>query len=76
MLKIGALWKREKDDGTVYFSGKVDIPVSITLAPGTSLLLFKNRSEHEQSPTLDVFVAEPQKKKNGNTGNEGSLEEF
>lgn len=75
MLKIGAVWKREKED-KIYFTGKVDIPVPVILNPGVSILLFKNRSEHEKSPTFDVFIAESGKKQNGNKNAEGDLEEF
>ena len=66
MIKIGAVWKGSKEDGEVYLTGKVDSPVPIILNPGVSILLFKNRSEHEKSPTFDVFIAEPGKKQNGN----------
>ena len=75
MIKIGAVWKREKD-GKTYFTGRVDLPVPVILNPEMSILLFKNKSEHEKSPALDVFIAESGKKQNGNTGNDGSLEEF
>jgi len=62
MLKIGSVWKYEKDDGTIYFKGRVDLPCSVLLDKGVSILLFKNKSDHEKSPALDVLIAEDKPK--------------
>lgn len=75
-IKIGAVWKREKEDTGVYFTGSVDLPTSVILNPDMSIFLFKNRSEHEKSPAFDVFIAESGKKQNGNKNTESDLEEF
>jgi len=68
MIKIGALWKREKD-GSVFFSGQIDTPCPIILNPETSVLLFKNKSEHEKSPYFDILIAE-NRKQNDNQDDE------
>jgi hypothetical protein len=66
MIKIGALWRCEKENSKVKFTGKVDLPTPLILTPGLSILLFKNKSEHEKSPVLDVFIADSGQKQNGN----------
>ena len=62
MLKIGALWRREKkdDEGNtkVFFSGNFDIPCPMLIDKNTSIICFKNKSEHEKAPALDIFIAE------------------
>lgn len=75
-IKIGAVWKRKKEEGDVYFTGSVDLPTSVILNPDMSIFLFKNRSEHEKSPAFDVFIAESGKKQDSNKSAEGDLEEF
>jgi len=32
MIKIGAVWKYEKDDGTAYYSGRIDVECPIILS--------------------------------------------
>lgn len=76
MIKIGAVWKYEKEETGTYFKGRIDLPVPILLNPGTSILLFKNRSDHEKAPALDVLIDEPQKKQNESKNVEADLEEF
>jgi len=61
MNKVGALWKREKSDGTVFFAGQLDTVFPIILGPGLSIMLFKNKSEHEKSPYFDIIIAENKK---------------
>lgn len=75
MIKIGSVWRYENEKKGTYFSGRIDLPCPILLSPGTSILLFKNRSEHEKAPALDILIAEPQQKK-GNKDVSGDLEEF
>jgi len=60
MVKIGSVWKSTKEDGTVYYSGTIDVPFPITLSSDNRILIFKNRSEHEKSPAMDVLIAEAQ----------------
>ena len=62
MIKIGSVWRYEKEDGTVYFSGKVDAPCSIILEKNAKVLLFANKSDHEKSPALDILIAEDKPK--------------
>ena len=62
MLKIGAVWKRTKEDGTVYLSGRIDSPVPIIIDETTQILLFKNKSEHEKSPAFDVLISKSKPK--------------
>ena len=62
MIKIGAVWSRKKEDGTPYFKGTVDCPVGVVLADGLDILLFKNKSDHENAPDFDVLVAKPRPK--------------
>lgn len=69
MKKVGALWKREKADGTVFFSGQLDMPCPVILNSEVSILLFKNKSDHEKSPYFDILVAE-NKKQDGNQDTE------
>ena len=76
MIKIGAVWKKEHEKKGTYFIGRIDLPVPIILNPGMSILLFKNRSDHEKAPALDVMISEPQEKKETNKNVESDLEEF
>jgi len=62
MLKIGSVWRYEKEDETVYFKGRIDLPCPVILEPGVSILLFKNKSDHEKSPALDILIAEDKPK--------------
>lgn len=75
MFKIGAVWKKEHETKGAYFVGRVDCPVPIIINPGTSIWLFKNRSDHEKAPALDILISE-EKKQNGNKNVSGALEEF
>ena len=76
MIKIGALWKCEKEGSKVKFTGKVDLPIPVILEPGASILLFLNKSEHEKAPVLDIFIAESENRQTGNKNSESALEEF
>jgi len=58
MIKVGSLWRHENEDSKVIFRGKVDLPCPILLEKNTSILLFKNTSDHEKSPVLDILIAE------------------
>jgi len=60
IMKIGSVWKSTKEDGTVYYSGNIDVPFSITLNNNNRILIFKNRSDHEKSPAMDILIAEAQ----------------
>jgi hypothetical protein len=64
MIKIGAVWRKEKE-GKVFYSGKVDMPCSIILDGETSILIFQNKSDHEQSPDFDVLISKPKQKSEG-----------
>ena len=71
MIKIGSLWRHEKEDSKVIFRGKVDVPCPIILEKGMSFVLFKNKSDHEKAPALDILLAEdtprPQTQANPNS---------
>jgi len=62
MIKIGSLWRHEKEDSKVIFRGKVDVPCPIILEKGMSFVLFKNKSDHEKAPALDILIAEDKPK--------------
>jgi len=62
MIKIGAVWKKENEKKGTFFIGKIDLPMPIILNPGMTIMLFKNRSDHEQAPALDVLISKPQEK--------------
>ena len=62
MIKIGSVWKYEKEDGTIYFKGRMDLPCPVILEKNVSILLFKNKSDHEKSPALDILIAEDKPK--------------
>lgn len=77
MFKIGAVWKKEHEKKGTYFVGRVDCPMPIIINPGTSIWLFKNRSDHEKAPALDILISAPEERKqNGGKNVEESLEEF
>ncbi len=62
MIKIGAIWKQTKEDGTVYFKGKIDVPGAVLLNDGTDVLLFRSKSENEKAPYFDLVIAKPKPK--------------
>ena len=72
MLKIGSVWRYEKEDETVYFKGRIDLPCPVVLGPGISILLFKNKSDHEKSPALDILIAEDKPKPQPQSKNESN----
>ena len=47
-IKLAGVWKREMDNGTVYWKGKATEYLSVCL--------FKNTSDHPNSPDLDVVL--------------------
>jgi len=63
MQKIGAFWKYTKEDGTIYFKGRIDFPANLIIGEDTDILLFKNKSDHEKSPALDLLIAKRQPRK-------------
>jgi len=68
MIKIGAVWQYKKDDGTAYYSGRIDLDAPILLSNENSILLFKNKSDHEKSPLFDVLISKPRPKEGGGNG--------
>ena len=68
MIKIGAVWKYEKDDGTAYYSGRIDVECPIILSNENSILLFKNKSDHEKSPLFDVLISKQRPKEGAGNG--------
>jgi hypothetical protein len=75
MMKIGSVWKSTKEDGSVYYSGNIDVPCPITLSDDNRILIFKNRSEHEKSPALDILISKglPQKKASSPPADDGDV---
>ena len=50
IIKFGALWRQEKSDGTVYYSGRLN--------RDTKILVFKNKyKKEERHPDLNIFLA-------------------
>ena len=54
MVKLTSLWKNTSKNGDKYYSGYLQ---------DSKILIFKNKSEKENSPYFDVFVCEKQDKK-------------
>ena len=73
MIKIGAVWRKEKD-GNVFYSGRVDMPCPIILDGDTNLLIFKNKSDHEQSPDFDILISKPKAKEGAGNGSGKAVE--
>ena len=65
MIKIGAVWKYEKDDGTTYYSGRIDLDAPLPLSNDNTILLFKKKSDHEKSPLFDVLIGKSKPKSEG-----------
>jgi uncharacterized protein (DUF736 family) len=68
MQKIAGVWQKEKDDGTPYFSGKIQLDAPIIISDELYLYVFKNKSDHEKSPQYDILIAKPTKKEGGGNG--------
>ena len=62
MRKVGAFWIRETEAAGKFMSGQIDVPVPIIIGPDDRLMLFKNKSESENSPAYDLMVAPAQVK--------------
>lgn len=62
MRKIGAFWVKESEAAGKFMSGRLDIPVPIIIGPDDSLMLFRNKSESENSPDYDLMVSPPQQR--------------
>ena len=58
MLKIGAVWPKEKN-GKEYLSGQISLDCGVTLTDGLNILLFKPREDRERGPIYEVFVSKP-----------------
>ena len=67
MQKIAGVWQNEKEDGTVYFSGKIQLDAPMLINDELYLYVFKNHSEHEKSPQYDILIAKPRKKEGNGT---------
>ena len=65
MIKIGAVWQYKKDDGTTYYSGRIDLDAPIILSNENTILIFKNKSEHEKSPDFDILISKQKPKNEG-----------
>jgi len=64
MQKLFSLWINKSDKGKKYMSGQIqDNGVSFMLHPGSRILVFKNKSDSENSPAYDVFVSSDNKDK-------------
>lgn len=74
MIKIGAIWLKEKD-GKEYGSGRVELDAAVTLTDGLNLLFFKPREARENGPAYEVFVAKP-RPKTDSPARAGATDEF
>ncbi|NIT03434.1 hypothetical protein GTO10_00610 [Candidatus Saccharibacteria bacterium] len=66
MQKIAGVWQNEKEDGTAYFSGKIQLDAPTVISDELYIYIFKNQSDHEKSPAYDVLISKPKKKEGGN----------
>ena len=57
MRKVGAFWLKESEAAGKFMSGQIDVPVPIIIGPDDRLMLFRNKSESENSPDYDLMVA-------------------
>ena len=58
MIKVGAIWMKEKD-GKTYGSGSISVDAPLTIAEGLNILLFKPREARQNGPDWEVFVSKP-----------------
>ena len=53
MIRLCSLWKRERENGEVYYKGRLG---------DTNVLLFKVKTEHPDAPYFDLLVAKREMK--------------
>jgi len=58
MIKIGSVWKGQTKEGIAFYSGPISVPFPILLDKNHRILVFKNKSENERAPDLDILIAE------------------
>ena len=58
MIKIGAVWMKEKG-GKDYGSGRIELDAPVTLTDGLNVLLFLPREPSDNGPAWEVFVSKP-----------------
>ena len=71
MIKIGAVWKKEKDDGSVYYVGGIDLPFPILLGDENSIWIFRNKAKeagNEKAPDFDISITKSRPKEGGGNG--------
>lgn len=58
-MRIGALWKNKKDDGSISISGSIESEVGINLPAGSKLAcrLVKNE-KHQEGDKLPLYFLE------------------
>lgn len=73
MMKIGAVWQKEKN-GKEYLSGPIQIDADVVLKDGLQILLFPPREARENGPAYEVLISKPKPKTDAPAG--GSGDEF
>ena len=71
MIKIGAVWQKTRDDGSEYYSGRVDLDAPIILSDENTIVLKKNKareSGNDRAPHYDVLIGKPKPKEGGSDG--------
>ena len=56
MIKIAGVWPKDKDDGTTFFSGKIQLDAPLIISDEHIIFIFPNHSEHEKSPKYDILI--------------------
>jgi hypothetical protein len=57
MVKLLSLWENKSAGGKRYWS--------TWLSSGVKVLMFRNKSDHPQAPTFDIFIAQESRKPKG-----------
>jgi len=61
LLKIGGLWKDNDKNGNEMLSGKVDVPVGVTITETTRVVILTNiHKDSNKHPDFNMFLTKEQ----------------
>lgn len=61
MMKVGAVWAKEKD-GRPYLSGPIQLDADVVLRDGQQIVLFPPREARDNGPAWEVLISKPKPK--------------
>jgi len=68
MIKIAGVWPKDKDDGTTFFSGKIQLDAPLIISDEHIIFIFPNENAKENAPKYNILISKARQREGGGNG--------